>query len=91
MKIQHRFIMLIVVCCVSWSISSIAAEYDPIVEHAQQKLIEISKFLQFKNPTENIVEFEIHLANSFEKLNEEEQKQLIETNKESRSKWPEYG
>jgi hypothetical protein len=42
MKIRRlSIISLLVFCCLSWSISSVAAEYDLIVEQAQKKLTEL--------------------------------------------------
>ena len=38
---RFSIIMLIIVCCISWSISSIAVDYDPIVEQVQKKLTEL--------------------------------------------------
>ena len=34
-------VMFIIVCCVNWTVSSFAAEYNPIVEQAQKKLMEL--------------------------------------------------
>lgn len=34
-------VSVFVICCLSWSISGIAAEYDPLVEQAQKKLTEL--------------------------------------------------